>query len=91
MRRFFKANPKEYKAAWAFYNCRQFSELKEHPEAIPKVLRGCFADEVDNSPLYNYLGFSDDLKWLTTCLTRQHFSLPTDMDKEKVFTDRQQD
>jgi hypothetical protein len=80
---FLKANPKQNKAAWAYYKRRKFSELKEGPEAFPKGLRDCFADEVDGSPLYDYLVFSKDLKWLTICLRRQYFSLPTDADKKE--------
>ena len=82
---FLKANPTQNRAAWAYYKRRKFSELKEGPEAFPKVLRECFADEVDGSPLYDYLVFSKDLKWLTICLRRQYFSLPTDTDKKRVF------
>jgi hypothetical protein len=82
---FLKANPTQNRAAWAYYKRRNFSELKEGPEAFPKVLRDCFADEVDGSPLYDYLVFSKDLKWLTISLTRQYFSLPTDADKKRVF------
>ena len=81
---FLKANPKQNKAAWAYYKRRKFSELEEDPEAFPKVLRDCFADEAGDSPLSDYLGFSEDLKWLTICLTRQHFSLPTDADKKSI-------
>jgi hypothetical protein len=37
---FLKANPKQNKAAWAYYKRRNFSELKEDdPESFPKVLR----------------------------------------------------
>jgi hypothetical protein len=82
---FLKASPKQNKAAWAYYKRREFSELREEPEAFPKVLRDCFADEVHDSPLSNYLVFSEDLKWLTICLIRQYFSLPTDVDTKRVF------
>jgi len=57
---------------------RKFSQMDEHPEAFPQVLRDCFANEVDDSPLKDYLRFSDDLKWLPIRLTRQYFALPTD-------------
>jgi hypothetical protein len=48
-------------------------------------LRDCFVNEVDDSPLKDYLGFSNDLKWLTICLTREYFASPQESRKQKVL------
>jgi hypothetical protein len=81
---FLKANPKGNEGAWRYYKARNFSDLKEDRKAFPKVLTDCFADEVDDSPLKDYLVFSKDLKWLTICLTREYFALPLDVDQKRV-------
>ena len=73
-----KGNPTDNKPAWKYYMGSNVSQMDEHPEVFPKVLRDCFANEVDDSPLKDYLRFSDDLKWLPIRLTRQYFALPTD-------------
>ena len=81
---FLKANPKDNEAAWKYYKGRKFAEMEEDPKAFPKALTDCFANEVDDSPLKDYLGFSKDLKWLTICLTREYFALPSDVHQKGV-------
>lgn len=80
---YLKGNPIDNNAAWEYYLGRGFSQMDEKPEAFPQVLRDSFANEVDDSPLKEYLGFSKDLKWLKNRLTRRHFALPTDSKKKK--------
>ncbi|KAI2502452.1 hypothetical protein MHU86_3034 [Fragilaria crotonensis] len=82
---YLKANPTANKVAWGYYSRRNFAEMAEGTEAFPKVLRDCFVNEVDDSPLKDYLGFSNDLKWLTICLTREYFAFPQESRNQIVL------
>jgi hypothetical protein len=68
---FLKGNPTNNQMSWSYYlGCKcDFTPMDEHPKAFPQVLRDCFSNEAENSPLKDYLGFRKDLKWLTTRLT----------------------
>ena len=60
---YLKANGDSSETAWNFYTKRGFRALPKSP-TFPSLLIDAFANEVDTSPLHNYLGDSKDLTWL---------------------------
>jgi hypothetical protein len=60
---YLKANERQNHNAFHFYVNRGFREKHERIP-FPSALKDAFSNEVDTSPLHNYLGYSKDLTWL---------------------------